>query len=248
MTMFNHGDRVRWATVDDDGLPLVRYGFVGGVTGTNGPIVVMLDGELGGDVINPTEIEPVHMSNVTLTLSGTDLLDDPSLASGSRQPVGRRGRDRRPGDRLAALHRHRRARLERRLCTRRTVERRRHSTSCAPPCAPTTTNPSWSTPTAPRSEHRPNPCDHRPRDSFGVLSGDRFVRGQGAEDGVASGHTDDRNAAIGRTGPAQERRSMIMAMPWPPPTHIDSIPNVLSSVCRLWINVVMMRAPVMPNG
>ena len=82
MTMFNHGDRVRWATVDDDGLPLVRYGFVGGVTGTNGPIVVMLDGELGGDVINPTEIEPVHMSNVTLTLSGTDLLDDPSLRQG----------------------------------------------------------------------------------------------------------------------------------------------------------------------
>ena len=82
MTTFNHGDRVRWATVDDDGLPLVRYGFVGGVTGTNGPIVVMLDGELAGDVINPTEIEPVHMSNVTLTLSGTDLLDDPSLRQG----------------------------------------------------------------------------------------------------------------------------------------------------------------------
>ena len=82
MTVFNHGDRVRWATVDDDGLPVVRYGFVGGVTGTNGPVVVMLDGELGGDVINPTEIEPVHMSNVTLTLSGTDLLDDPSLRQG----------------------------------------------------------------------------------------------------------------------------------------------------------------------
>ena len=82
MTTFNHGDRVRWATVDDDGLPLVRYGFVGGVTGTNGPVVVMLDGELGGDVINPSEIEPVHMSNVTLILTGTDLLDDPSLRQG----------------------------------------------------------------------------------------------------------------------------------------------------------------------
>lgn len=79
---FSHGDRVRWATVDDDGLPLVRYGFVGGVTGTNGPIVVMLDGELGGDVIAPDEIEPVHMSNVTLVLTGTDLLDDPSLRQG----------------------------------------------------------------------------------------------------------------------------------------------------------------------
>jgi hypothetical protein len=82
VTTFNHGDRVRWATVDDDGLPLVRYGFVGGVSGTNGPVVVMLDGELGGDVINPSEIEPVHMSNVTLILTGTDLLDDPSLRQG----------------------------------------------------------------------------------------------------------------------------------------------------------------------
>ncbi len=82
MTAFSHGDRVRWATVDDDGLPLVRYGFVGGVTGTNGPVIVMLDGELGGDVIDPDEIEPVHMSNVTLTFSGTDLLHDPSLRQG----------------------------------------------------------------------------------------------------------------------------------------------------------------------
>jgi hypothetical protein len=79
---FNHGDRVRWATVDDDGLPVVRYGFVGGVPASDGPVVVMLDGELGGDVINPDEIEPVHMSNVTLILTGTDLLEDPSLRQG----------------------------------------------------------------------------------------------------------------------------------------------------------------------
>ena len=79
---FNHGDRVRWPTVDDDGLPVVRYGFVGGVSEADGPVVVMLDGELAGDVINPDEIEPVHMSNVTLILTGTDLLDDPSLRQG----------------------------------------------------------------------------------------------------------------------------------------------------------------------
>ena len=36
----------------DDGLPLVRYGFVGGVAGERGPVVVMLDGELSGDVID----------------------------------------------------------------------------------------------------------------------------------------------------------------------------------------------------
>ena len=46
----------------------------------------------------------------------------------------------------------------------------------------------------------------------------------------------------------QLRRSMIIAIPWPPPTHIVSRPNCLSSVCRLWIRVVMMRAPVIPNG
>ena len=47
---------------------------------------------------------------------------------------------------------------------------------------------------------------------------------------------------------SQLRRSTIMAMPWPPPTHIVSRPNVLSASCRPWISVVMMRAPVMPKG
>ena len=49
---FRLGDRVRWATTGDDGLPLVRYGFVGGSAGDAGPVMVMLDGELGGDVID----------------------------------------------------------------------------------------------------------------------------------------------------------------------------------------------------
>ncbi len=83
MTAFGHGDRIRYSTTDDDGLPLVRYGFVGGVSDDHfGPIVVMLDGELGGEVVDPTDIEPVHMSNVTLVLAGSDLLDDPSLRQG----------------------------------------------------------------------------------------------------------------------------------------------------------------------
>jgi alkanesulfonate monooxygenase SsuD/methylene tetrahydromethanopterin reductase-like flavin-dependent oxidoreductase (luciferase family) len=43
-------------------------------------------------------------------------------------------------------------------------------------------------------------------------------------------------------------RSTTMAMPWPPPTHIDSRPKVLSASCRPLSSVVMMRAPVMPNG
>lgn len=79
---FSHGDRIRYATTGDDGYPLVRYGFVGGVTDDEGPVVVMLDGELGGDVVDLDQLEPVHISNVTLKLSGADLLDDPGLRQG----------------------------------------------------------------------------------------------------------------------------------------------------------------------
>ena len=48
---FQHGDRVRVETIGDDGLPLVRYGFVGGMVGDQGPVVVMLDGDLKSDTI-----------------------------------------------------------------------------------------------------------------------------------------------------------------------------------------------------
>jgi len=79
MTRFHHGDRIRYASTGDDGYPVVRYGFIGGVTGDHGPVVIMLDGELGGDVVDAGTLQPVHISNVTLTLKGSDLLDDPSL-------------------------------------------------------------------------------------------------------------------------------------------------------------------------
>lgn len=81
-SQFNHGDRIRYATTGDDGFPLVRYGFVGGQTHDSGPVVVMLDGELGGDVVDLDQIEPVHISNVTLRLTGTDLLGDEQLRHG----------------------------------------------------------------------------------------------------------------------------------------------------------------------
>ena len=82
MTIFHHGDRIRYATIGDDGFPVVRYGFVGGLSGETGPVVVLLDGELGGDVVEVEKIEPVHISNVTLTLEGAHLLDDPTLRQG----------------------------------------------------------------------------------------------------------------------------------------------------------------------
>jgi hypothetical protein len=82
MSVFNHGDRIRYATTGDDGYPLVRYGFVGGVSDNGGPILIMLDGEIRGDVVDLATVESVHICNVVLTLDGADLLDDPSLRQG----------------------------------------------------------------------------------------------------------------------------------------------------------------------
>jgi hypothetical protein len=79
---FGLGDRVRWETTGDDGLPLVRYGFVGGVAGESGPVMVMLDGELNGDVVDLDQLQPVTITNVELQLDGPDLIDDPSLRRG----------------------------------------------------------------------------------------------------------------------------------------------------------------------
>jgi hypothetical protein len=79
---FGLGDRVRWATMGEDGLPLVRYGFVGGVASERGPVMVMLDGELSGDVIDLDQLEPVSITNVELHLDGPDLIDEPDLRRG----------------------------------------------------------------------------------------------------------------------------------------------------------------------
>jgi len=80
--IFSPGDRVRYECIDDDGLPLVRYGFVGGVAGGGGPVVVMLDGELGGDVVNAAQVQHVTITTVELLLHGTDLVDEPELRRG----------------------------------------------------------------------------------------------------------------------------------------------------------------------
>jgi len=36
--IFSPGDRIRYECIDDDGLPLVRYGFIGGIAGTGGSL------------------------------------------------------------------------------------------------------------------------------------------------------------------------------------------------------------------
>jgi hypothetical protein len=81
--MFQPGDRVRWETTGDDGLPLVRYGFVGGTNGGHTHIAVMLDGDLAGDtVVEYAQLAPVSITTVELHLHGSDLLDDPALRQG----------------------------------------------------------------------------------------------------------------------------------------------------------------------
>jgi hypothetical protein len=81
--MFQPGDRVRWLTIGDDGLPLTRYGFVGGLNGDHSRVAVMLDGELKGDTVIPLhELAAVEITTVELRLHGADLLDDPSLRQG----------------------------------------------------------------------------------------------------------------------------------------------------------------------
>src|SRR5687768_8360692 len=78
---FRAGDRVRVETIGDDGLPLVRYGFIGGLPAANGGhpqgVSVMLDGELGAAVIPRCRIQVVSITNVELRFGGSDLMTDP---------------------------------------------------------------------------------------------------------------------------------------------------------------------------
>lgn len=79
---FQAGDRIRFLTTADDGLPLVRYGFVGGVGGSEGPVIIMLDGEIAGHVVSPADIEHVAVTTVELCLEGSDLVEDAGLRRG----------------------------------------------------------------------------------------------------------------------------------------------------------------------
>lgn len=81
--MLQPGDRIRWETVGEAGLPLIHYGFVRGTNGDESRVAVMLDGDLKGDtIVNRDELAPVTITNIELRLRGTDLLADPSLRQG----------------------------------------------------------------------------------------------------------------------------------------------------------------------
>lgn len=80
--MYNLGDRVRCSTTAEDGLPLVRYGFVRSMADATGPVVVMFDGEIGGEEIEIDHLEPVTITSLDLCLEGEGLLDDFDLRRG----------------------------------------------------------------------------------------------------------------------------------------------------------------------
>ncbi len=79
---FDAGDRIRWAATGEDGLPLVRYGFVGGQGRHDGPVVVILDGEIKPQVVQDHELQIVTIGNLELILPGADLISDPELRQG----------------------------------------------------------------------------------------------------------------------------------------------------------------------
>ncbi len=82
MTMFHAGDRIRMECTGEDGLPLVRYGFIGGIPTGLGPLEVMLDGDLSGSIVDPAFVKAVELTTVELRLSGGDLIEEPDLRRG----------------------------------------------------------------------------------------------------------------------------------------------------------------------
>lgn len=79
---FEQGDRVRCTSVGEDGLPLVRYGFVRTTAPDGGPVVVMFDGEIGTERVAAGDVGLVSITAIELRLDGSDLLDDPCLRRG----------------------------------------------------------------------------------------------------------------------------------------------------------------------
>jgi len=73
---------VRVRRTSEDGLPLVQYGFVGGVAGPDGPAMVLLDDELGPEVVALADIEAIGVTTLELRLAGTDLCQDSALRRG----------------------------------------------------------------------------------------------------------------------------------------------------------------------
>lgn len=76
------GSRVRVSTVDDEGIPIVRYGTVGADHRGDGPVVVVYDDLAGSDLVDVSEIVSVDYDSIELRFRGTDLAHDVELRRG----------------------------------------------------------------------------------------------------------------------------------------------------------------------
>lgn len=82
MAGFRRGERVRVSTLDDDGFPMVRYGFVSIDTASQGPVVIEFDDMLSEVIIDSSEVTRVTPTTIELVLTGVDLSHDPDLRTG----------------------------------------------------------------------------------------------------------------------------------------------------------------------
>lgn len=76
------GQRVCVRTVDDNGLPLVRYGTVKETTTTGGPLIVAFDDSPAGEIVDGSEVTVVGITTVELVMTGVDLADLPEFRQG----------------------------------------------------------------------------------------------------------------------------------------------------------------------
>ena len=184
LMIFSHGDRVRWETTGDDGLPLVRYGFVGGRWPS--------DRAGHGDARRrarrrrdrrSTSSQPVTITNVELRLDGRRPARRSRRCAAASSTCGR-PRPNQAGLDVDDLDRARRRRAATATAAGTLAVTRRAASVRATPSRRSIDN----------GRHR------------------------GASDAER----------LHRLTSFSSRRSTIMAMPWPPPTHIVSRPNVPS--------------------
>lgn len=80
--MMRGGERVCVRTVDDEGIPIVRYGTIAADHRGSGPAVVIFDDLSGSDLVDVSEIAGVDYDTVELRFAGTDVMHDADLRRG----------------------------------------------------------------------------------------------------------------------------------------------------------------------
>ena len=76
------GERICVRTVDDEGIPIVRYGTVAADNRTTGPVAVFFDDLSGSDLVDISEVHRIDYDTVELRFDGSDLFDNPALRAG----------------------------------------------------------------------------------------------------------------------------------------------------------------------